>query len=104
MRKLRGDDECVLCLRDDVRALWLEGFGSCNVRDWVRAAEKGYLQKNIKYEIGCLLCVNMCTCMHARTCLCVCRKRERAIEQYFHIVLGMPVITLSSPTQSCALL
>jgi len=52
VRKLREDDECVLYLKDDMDALWLEGSVCFRVimsvtseRDWMWAAEKGCLKK-----------------------------------------------------------
>lgn len=66
MRKLRVNDESMVCLRDDVEALWLEAFGLwgdnvCNIRErWVSGSRKKLSEEkisNLKLSVFCFECV-----------------------------------------------
>lgn len=52
VRRLRGDDECVVGLRDDVGGIWVRVIMSVpSERDGAWAAEKDHLRKKFKSEI-----------------------------------------------------
>lgn len=78
MRRLRGDDECVVALRDDVGGIWVRVIMSVpSERDGAWAAGKNHLRKKFKSEIEYLL-------------LWVCGD----IEQFLLFVVGMSVLNV----------